>query len=112
MQVYADLLLSRAKKRQQLLAATSVSIGRESRASPLDGGPLEDEDEDADEQAVRGASYGRAGNAAHASAGAAGGQASLLMEQQNRKGAKRRRKGGTEDDVVSQDQCVVCCEAL
>ena len=101
MQVYADLLASRAKNRQQLLLATSVSVGRQSSTNPLDGGPLEEQDEDADEQAERWAGGGKAVAAACANADAVESQASLFTELPGN-AAKHRRRTATADDMVSQ----------
>ena len=104
MQVYADLLASRAKKRQQLLLATSVSVGKHSKSSLIDGGPLEDEDEDANGPAMRGANGSLAAAASDASAAAAERQADLFMDLPG-KAAKRRRTGDAADNgMVGQQQ--------
>ena len=87
MQVFADLLAERAAERHALLLATDLRVGKQSRSSPLDGGPLEEDDGGiANEQAAG----GLAAAASHADEEAPDDQAGLFTKLP-RQAAKRRR---------------------
>ncbi len=91
MQVFADLLAKRAVERNALLLATDLKVGGQSRSSPLDGGPLEEDEEGgANEQAVVSSDGGLAAAASRADGEAPDDQAGLFAKLP-RQAAKRRR---------------------
>ena len=104
MQVYADLLAKRAAERHALLVATNLSVSGQSRSNPLDGGPLEeDEERDAQEQAVQSGNGGLAAAAHRAKRDTAEGEDGLFMKLPHAAAKRRRTEGAAaaDDDKVT-----------
>ena len=91
MQVYADLLAKRAVERHALLFATDLTVGKQSRSNPLDGGPLEEDEEGrANDLAVLSSNGGLAAAASRADGEAPDDQTGLFSKLPGQ-AAKRRR---------------------
>ena len=111
MQVFADLLAKRAAERHALLVAADLSIVGHGRSNPIDGGPLEDDENGtANGQAVLNGNGGLAAVASRADAYAPEDRADLFAKLPH-KAAKRRRTdddadAAADDTVSSPPACV------